>query len=74
MSPSLWRRKRGLSLSRVAELLGCGSPSTVLRYERGVRDVPNSVSLAYSEISNGAVTASDLARVRKGFLRQQDAA
>jgi transcriptional regulator with XRE-family HTH domain len=67
MVPSSWRKQRELSLRAVAQLLGVESPSSVLRYERGEREAPNSIALAYERISAGAVTSEDLARAHRAF-------
>lgn len=70
MNPRDWRQKRAkLTLGGAAKVLGCSSASCVLRYERGEREAPNSVVLAYEKLSDGDVTGADLARVRKRFLR-----
>lgn len=69
MDPAIWRKKRGLTLKETARQIGHVSESMVFRYERGQREAPTSVSLAYERISGGAVTAADLNRTRKRFLR-----
>jgi transcriptional regulator with XRE-family HTH domain len=69
MLPADWRKKAGLSLREVARRLGCSSASSVLRWETGEREAPNSVVLAYEHESGGAVSGADLNRVRSHYKR-----
>jgi transcriptional regulator with XRE-family HTH domain len=74
MTPSAWREKAGLTLKETAKRLGVSSASCVFRYERGEREAPNSVVLAYERESrdeNGApqVTGADLQRVHQKWER-----
>ena len=69
MEPAHWRKKAKLSLREVARKLGVASPNSVLRYESGEREAPNSIALAYERVSGGDVTGEDLNRVRKRHLR-----
>jgi len=71
MDPAAWRVKAKLTLRDVARRLGVASPMTVLRYERGEREAPNSVALRYERESGGQVTSEDLHRARQRFLRGQ---
>ena len=73
MLPADWRKKAGLSLREVARRLGCSSASSVLRWESGEREAPNSVVIAYDKISKGEVTSSDLNKARKKHLRADSA-
>lgn len=68
MDPANWRKKAAWSLRDVAKLLGCSSASSVRRWEKGERDAPTSIALAYEQISGGKVRAEDLSRTRKRFL------
>lgn len=68
MNPAVWRQKAKKTLAEVAGLVGCSSPTTVQRWERGEREVPNSVALAYASASNGEVTAEDLNKARQAYL------
>lgn len=75
MTPSAWREKAGLTLKQAAKRLGCSSASCVFRYERGEREAPNSVVLAYERESKDEkglpqVTGEDLNRVRQRFVRE----
>lgn len=69
MTPEAWRHKSKLTLAEVAALVGVASAMTVKRYETGAREVPNSIALSYERVSMGAVTAEDLNRARRKFLR-----
>jgi len=69
MDPRAWRKKAARTLTETALSLGLSSPSTVRRYETGEREAPNSIAIAYAEISGGAVSAEDLNRARQRFLR-----
>jgi len=71
MEPAEWRKKAGLTLKQAAQRLDCSSASCVFRYERGEREAPNSVVLAYGRESDGEVTGEDLNRVPKRFLRSE---
>jgi len=74
MTPAAWRAKTKKTLEEVATLLreagaeDVSSLSTVRRYERGEREAPTSVSLAYRSISSRLVTAEDVDSVRKAWL------
>ena len=68
MFPATWRKQQQLSLRAVARMVGVVSATTVLRYERGEREAPNSVALAYEKTSRSLVTSEDLAHVRRSFL------
>lgn len=69
MNPFAWRKKAALSLREVASQIGVSSAMSVLRYESGAREVPNSVALAYERISKRAVTSEDLDQARTEFLK-----
>jgi transcriptional regulator with XRE-family HTH domain len=69
MAPAAWRKKKKLSLRNVAKLIGVRSAMTVLNYESGAREMPNSVALAYERESDGEVSAEDIAAVRRSYLR-----
>lgn len=71
MEPFDWRKREGLSLRTVARMLRAGSAMSVLRWERGERDCPNSFSVAYLKITAGKVGPEDLNRVRNRYLRTQ---
>jgi transcriptional regulator with XRE-family HTH domain len=72
MGPTAWRERENLTLKEAAKRLGVSSASCVFRYERGERETPNSVTMAYARESGGEVTAEDLHRARKRFLRAQE--
>jgi transcriptional regulator with XRE-family HTH domain len=70
MVPARWRHQSKLSLRELAARLGI-TRMTLSRYEKGEREVPNSVVLAYARESDGQVTGEDLDRVRKRYVRAQ---
>jgi transcriptional regulator with XRE-family HTH domain len=72
MDPAAWRKKIGWTLKKAALRLGCSSASVVFRYERGEREAPNSIALAYERESKGEVTSEDLHRVHKRWLRAEE--
>lgn len=73
MAPSEWRKQARLRLADLATHAGCASASSVMRYERGDREAPNSVVLAYQHLSKGLVTGEDFAAVRARYLADQPA-
>lgn len=72
MDPAAWRKKAKLSLRELAVRLR-STRMTVSRYERGEREAPNSVALAYARESGDEVTGADLNRVRQRYLRAHEA-
>lgn len=71
MDPAGWRKKAKLSLRDLAARLGI-TRMTLSRYEKGEREAPNSVVLAYARESAGAVTGEDLNRARKRYVRARN--
>jgi transcriptional regulator with XRE-family HTH domain len=74
MDPAAWRKREGLSVRKAARRLGIRSPMSVLHYETGAREAPNSIVLAYERESAGTVTGADLHKVRQRYLRGQSKA
>lgn len=72
MDPAAWRKREKLTVRGAAKRLGIKSAMSVLRYESGEREAPNSVAIAYERESGGEVSAEDLNRVRKRFLRMEE--
>ncbi len=74
MTPRAWRKEvSGLSLRELALRLGVSSPNSVRNYESGQREAPNSIVIAWTEASAGAVTSEDLNVVRKAWLSKEAA-
>jgi hypothetical protein len=68
MTPLAWMKKNKLSCADVAKRLGMRSKSAkmnVWRQVNGHNVIPDGMKFEYVEISDGAVTLSDLCKIKR---------
>jgi len=71
----VWREAKGWNTQRLAEELGLddkSGPGTVWRWETGRSRPDADVIAKIEEVTEGAVTASDMHETRLSFLRAKE--